>query len=325
MNEESVAVLFAHSLLQYGPLTVNEHDLIQSWCPESHQQLFDDHFLDEFIKRIDRHLIECQCNWQHEFVLVNLTIIVMRILTLCKSTKKIEMLVLALKSRQLTEKWIQLINETIHSPSPLEFDQMENLRDKLRTIGLAGLLTFALFTGDTNTMLLSNEHVICLFKLLTTVQDNLILRKKQINLSVFIRNLLRFNERNLILFQPQLNQFLQTQSYQCLIKFVIEHWPVKKTNNVSIDKWIKRDRDIYDGRYGKQIKYRLIVFKGHLSLIKLQSLFSQKQSHLINYLFVFFVNKYSKYNHRITKILLLRNIDLRKMEKFIMNLIILLV
>ena len=126
MSEESVAILLAHSLLQYGPLTVNEHDLIQSWCPESHQQLFDDHFLDEFIKRINRHLIECQCNWRHEFVLVNLTIIVMRILTLCKSTKKIEMLALALKSRQLAEKWIQLINETIHSPSPLEFDQMEN-------------------------------------------------------------------------------------------------------------------------------------------------------------------------------------------------------
>ena len=174
-------------------------------------------------------------------------------------------------------------------------------------------------------MLLANEHVICLFKLSTTVQDNLILRKKQINLSVFIRNLLRFNERNLILFQPQLNQFIQNRSYECLTKFVIDHWPVNKTNNISIDKWIKRDRDIYDGRYGEQIKYRLIVFKGHLSLIKLQSLFSQKQSHRINYLFVFFVNKYSKYNHRITKILLLRNIDLRKMEKFIMNLIILLV
>ena len=252
MNEEDVAILLAHSLLQYGPVTLNQTDLIEPWCSESHQQLFDDRFVDEFIIRINRRLNECQYNWQHEFVLVNLIIIVMRILTLCKSTKKTEILTLALKCRQLAEKWIVLINETIHNPLPLEFDQIENLRDKLRTIGLAGLLTFSMFTDDTNSMLLSNEHVICFLKLSTTLQDNLILRKKQMNVSVFIRNLLRFNERNLILLQPILNQFIQKQSYECLTKFVIDYWPVNKTNSASIGKWVKRDRDIYDGRYSTQ-------------------------------------------------------------------------
>ena len=109
------------------------------------------------------------------------------------------MLDLVLRCRRLALNWIELINKTIHSPSPLQFDQMQNLRDRLRTIGLAGLLTFALFTDDTNSMPLSNEDVISFFKLSTTVQDNLILRKKKENLSVFMRNLLRFNKRNLIL------------------------------------------------------------------------------------------------------------------------------
>ena len=50
-------------------------------------------------------------------------------------------------------------------------------------------------------------------------------------------------------FQPQLNQFIENQSYQCLTKFVLDYWPVNETNSASIGKWVKRDRDIYDGRY----------------------------------------------------------------------------
>ena len=49
------------------------------------------------------------------------------------------MIDLPLRCRRLPLNWIQLINETIHTSSPLQFHQMENLRDKLRTIGLSGL------------------------------------------------------------------------------------------------------------------------------------------------------------------------------------------
>ena len=44
MNEESVSIPLSHSLFQYGSLTVNQNDLNHFWCPQSHQQLFDDHF-----------------------------------------------------------------------------------------------------------------------------------------------------------------------------------------------------------------------------------------------------------------------------------------
>ncbi|CAF3823971.1 unnamed protein product, partial [Rotaria sordida] len=66
MDEESVVILITHALLQYGPLTKDRKSLICSWCPESHQQLLEDHFVDELIMRLDRHLKDCECNWQNE-------------------------------------------------------------------------------------------------------------------------------------------------------------------------------------------------------------------------------------------------------------------
>ncbi|CAF0949279.1 unnamed protein product [Adineta steineri] len=252
MNEESVAILITHSLWQYGPMTNDREDLICYWCPESHQQLLDDDFVDELIIRIDHRLDECKCNWQHELVLVILTIIVMRILTICNSTKKTQMIDLALKCRKTAEKWIELISENIHNPSSLECDKIETLRDKLKIIGQAGLLTFSLHIDNIDRMPLSNEHVVCLLKLGTTVQDNLILRKEQIDVNVFMRNLKRFSERNLLLLQPILNQFLQNTSYESLNKFTAEYWAVNKRRNTTNGKWIKRDTDIYDGRYSAQ-------------------------------------------------------------------------
>ncbi|CAM4753617.1 unnamed protein product [Rotaria magnacalcarata] len=61
MDEESVAILITHALLQYAPVTINRDALICFWCPESHQQLLDDHFIDELIishPTISRHLIQ---------------------------------------------------------------------------------------------------------------------------------------------------------------------------------------------------------------------------------------------------------------------------
>ncbi|CAF1315107.1 unnamed protein product [Rotaria sordida] len=252
LNETSVAILLTHSLLQYGPVTTNREDLICYWCPESYQQLLNDDFVDELILRIDHRLNECQSNWQHELVLVILTIIVMRILTICNPTRKTLLIKLALKCRKIAEKWIELISENIHNPSSVEFDKVETLRDKLKVIGLAGLFTFSLHIDNTDHMLLSNQHVICLLKLATTVQDNLILRKNQMNSSVFMRNLVRFNERNLILLQPRLNQFLQDTSYESLNKFTAEYWAVNKGRSTTDGIWIKCDTDAYDGRYSAQ-------------------------------------------------------------------------
>ncbi|CAF5132941.1 unnamed protein product, partial [Rotaria sp. Silwood1] len=63
MDEESVVILITHALLQYGPVAKDRTSLISSWCPESHQQLLEDHFVDELITRLNRHLKDCECNW----------------------------------------------------------------------------------------------------------------------------------------------------------------------------------------------------------------------------------------------------------------------
>jgi hypothetical protein len=76
MDEESVAVLITHALLQNGPFAVTDGKaLIYSWCPESHQQLLEDHFVDELIVRLERHLKDFECNWQNELILIILTVV----------------------------------------------------------------------------------------------------------------------------------------------------------------------------------------------------------------------------------------------------------
>ncbi|CAF3467127.1 unnamed protein product [Rotaria sp. Silwood1] len=71
MNEESVAILITHAFLQYGPMTMNRETLIYPWCPESHQQLLDDHFVDELIVRLERHLKDCEFLYQYFVFILN--------------------------------------------------------------------------------------------------------------------------------------------------------------------------------------------------------------------------------------------------------------
>ena len=96
LNEESVALLILHSILQYGPSNQKS-----SWCSESHQQLLNDHFVDQFIFTLNRHLDNCASNWQNQLALL---VITMRILTLCNSTEVEKVVKLSLKCRQIGEK-----------------------------------------------------------------------------------------------------------------------------------------------------------------------------------------------------------------------------
>ena len=61
--EESVAILITHSILQYGPVTIDGNISMNFWCSESHEQLLQDHFIDELTSRLNRHLDECELNW----------------------------------------------------------------------------------------------------------------------------------------------------------------------------------------------------------------------------------------------------------------------
>ncbi|CAF4951884.1 unnamed protein product, partial [Rotaria socialis] len=133
LGEESVAILIIHSILQYGPVTENPDELVSKWCPESHRQLLDDHFVDELILRLNRHLDECTSLWQNELVLVVITIITMRILTVCNSTREEKVADLALKCRRIGEKWIDLISTSIQTISSSRFDEIENLRRAMVT------------------------------------------------------------------------------------------------------------------------------------------------------------------------------------------------
>ncbi|CAF0982535.1 unnamed protein product [Rotaria sordida] len=90
-----------HSIWQYGPQTMNISSSDNSWCSEAHEQLLDDHFIDELITRLDRRLDDCELNWQHELVLAAITIITMRMLTICNSTKQDKLADLALKCRRI--------------------------------------------------------------------------------------------------------------------------------------------------------------------------------------------------------------------------------
>ncbi|CAF1100301.1 unnamed protein product [Didymodactylos carnosus] len=68
--------------------------LVCSWCPESHQQLLEDHFVDQLNLRSNRRVDDCEFNWQNALLLV--AIITMRILAICNSTRKSQLAVLAL-------------------------------------------------------------------------------------------------------------------------------------------------------------------------------------------------------------------------------------
>ncbi|CAF4862913.1 unnamed protein product, partial [Rotaria sp. Silwood1] len=249
MDEESVVILITHALLQYGPVTKDRKSLICSWCPESHQKLLEDHFVDELIMRLERHLKDCECNWQNELMLVIITVIVMRVFTICNSTRKDQMTNLVLKCRKTAEKWIQLISKNIQNPSLPDSDKINALRGKMVMIGITYLLTYSIYTDSSNILVLTNQDVISLLTIATTIHDNNILNKKTIHMSVFMRNLMRYSEYLLLSIHPIISKLLEESSYESLNEFCAIHWAVVRTKGTMNGKWKKRNKDIYDGWY----------------------------------------------------------------------------
>ncbi|CAF1340953.1 unnamed protein product [Rotaria sp. Silwood1] len=231
--EESVTVLITHSILQHGPLKIDQRSPY--------------HRLDD-----------CELNWQNELVLVVVTMITMRMLTICNSTREDKVANLAIKCRRIGEKWIDLISETIQSMYSLAFNEAENLRLKMATIGISCTLTFSTHSDRIHCLLSSNEHVVSLLKAATTIHDNIILNKTQSNISTFIINLMRFSERTLVMVQPIIAEFLQKTSYQSLNNFAAIYWAVIRSKGTMNGQWQKRTKDVYDGWYDCRYESRYI-------------------------------------------------------------------
>ncbi|CAF5191014.1 unnamed protein product, partial [Rotaria magnacalcarata] len=256
--EESVAILIIHSILQYGPLAMDGKPSNNSWCSEAHKQLLEDNFIDELTTRLDRRLDDCELNWQNELVLLVITMITMRMLTICNSTREGKVVNLAIKCRRIGEKWIDLISETIKFTSSPDFSEVENLRLKLVTIGISCILTFSTHSDRIHCLLSSSEHVISLLKAATTTHDNIILNKTQSNISTFVRNMMRFSERTLMMVQPIVAEFLQKTCFQSLNDFVAIYWAVIRSKGTMNGQWKKRTEDLYDGWYDCQYESRYI-------------------------------------------------------------------
>ncbi|CAF1403176.1 unnamed protein product [Adineta steineri] len=273
MDDESVAILLTHALLQYGPMTIDRTKLIYAWCPESHQQLLDDGFVDELIMRLNRNLEDCECNWQNEMILVILTMVVIRIFTICNSTRKMQLTNLVLKCRNIGEKWIRLISEIIQNSSTSTSDKMDDWRDKIATIGIACILTFSIYTDSSNSLSLTDENIIFLMTIITTVNDNIILNKRKIDTSLFTRNLIRYSEHILVSIHPILNELLQKNSYENLNKFTGIYWAAIRSKEIIDGKWEKRNKeDIYDGWYDGEYesnKISIDCFRGKFLVNKM--------------------------------------------------------
>ena len=252
MDDESVAILIHHTLLQNGPMAVDPKALICSWCPEAHQLLLEDHFVDELIAKLGRRLKDCESNWQDELILVIITIIVMRIFTICNITRKDQVRILVLKCRNMAEKWIELILESIHKPSGTECEKLDALREKIVVIGTASLLTFSMFTEQSDDLELSKQDIVTLLKITTNIHDNLILNKKQIDSSVFMRNLMRCTERILVSIHLIVNECLERTSFESLNEFAAIYWAVVRSKGLIDGNWKKREKEIYDGWYDGQ-------------------------------------------------------------------------
>lgn len=252
MGDESVAILIQHTLLQNGPMTIDPKTLICSWCPEAHQLLLEDYFVDELMDKLDRRLKDCESNWQDELILVIITLIVMRIFTICNVTRKSQVGSMVLKCRSMAEKWIELILESIHKSSATECDQLNVLREKIVVIGTASLLTFSAYTEQSDALKLSKHDIVTLLKITTNIHDNLVLNKNQIASSVFIRNLMRCTERILVSIHVIIHECLKTTSFESLNEFAAIYWAVVRSKELVDGKWKKRKEDIYDGWYDGQ-------------------------------------------------------------------------
>jgi hypothetical protein len=252
IDEESVVILIVHSLLQYGPVTTNQNTFINSWCSESHRSVLEDHIVDELISRLNHRLDDCEFNWQHELVLIVITMITMRILTICNATRENKVADLALKCRRVGEKWIDLISESIQIISSLDLIEVGKLRDKKVAIGIACQMTYSVHPDRTHRVLSSNEHIVSLLRAITTVHDNTILNKNQIHTSIFMEHMIRYSERVLVSIQPSVAQLIKRTSYRSLNEFSTIYWAGIKSNDRMDGNWKKRTTDIYDGWYDGQ-------------------------------------------------------------------------
>ncbi|CAF4331847.1 unnamed protein product [Rotaria sp. Silwood2] len=249
ISEESVAILVLHSILQYGPIAQDEHSSHRSWCSEAHQQLIEDNFTNELITRLDCRLDECERNWQNEMVLVVITVITMRILTICNSECEERTAALAIKCRKTSEKWIELISQSLQTMSSSDLNEMQILRSKMVTIGISCVLTFSTHANRIHLLLSSAEHGLSLLKAVTTIHDNIILSKDQSNITVFLSNMIRYSEHVLVTIQPRIAKLLREASFQLLNNFVSIHWAVIRKKGRMNANWQKRSTDVYDGWY----------------------------------------------------------------------------
>ncbi|CAF1186849.1 unnamed protein product [Rotaria sordida] len=256
--EESVVILITHAILQYGPQTIDQNLSSNSWCAEAHEQILDDHFIDELIIRLDHRLDDCKLNWQNELVLVIITIITMRMLTICNSTREDRIANLAIKCRKIGETWIDLISENIQILSSSASNEIEKLRLKLVIISISCLLTFSTDLNRINYLLLSNEDLLSLLKASTTIHDNIILNKNRSNMSTFMKNMMRFSIHKLVILQPKIAEFLQKTSYKSLNNFSTIYWAVIRNKGTMNGRWKKRTQDPYDGWYDCQYETRII-------------------------------------------------------------------
>ena len=256
LAEESVAILIIHSILQYGPLTPDRKEIFDCWCSETHEQLLDEHFVNEFIVKLNQYLDERRSNWQNELVLMVITMITMRILTICDLTIDTQVANLALKCRQIGEEWIHLILNSIQSISSSNLNEITKLRFKLINISISCVLTFSTHQSRLHYLLSSNKHIKSLLKAITTFHNNTILTNNQSNMSIFIKNMMKFSERTLVIIQPKLTELLQKIFYKSLNEFGEIYWGGILNNQTMNGKWEKRLNDRYDGWYDCQYESR---------------------------------------------------------------------
>ncbi|CAF3328651.1 unnamed protein product, partial [Rotaria sp. Silwood2] len=256
--EESVIILITHSILQCGPWTTYGISSSNSWCSEAHEYLLEDHFIDELIIRLDRRLDDCELNWQNELVLVTITMITMRMLTICNSIRQDKVTDLVIKCRRIGERWISLISENIKTSSPSAFDKIDQLRMKIVIIGISCIITFSTHSDRLHYLLSSTEHIVSLLKSATTIHDNVILNTNKSSISTYIRNIMRYSEHVLVRVQPTVAELLQKSSCQALNDFAAIYWAPLRSKSTMNGKWKKRRHDPSDGWYDCRYESRYI-------------------------------------------------------------------
>jgi hypothetical protein len=181
-----------------------------------------------------------------------MTVIVMRIFTICNITRKNSIRNLVFKCRSTAQKWIELILESIQNPLASDCDKSDALRDKIVVIDSACLLTFSVYTERNDNLELSNQDIVSLLKISTTIRDNILFNKKKTTISIFMRNLMRSTEHILVSIQPTVNEFLEKTSFESLNEFAVIYWSIVQSKGITDGKWKKREKDIYDGWYDGQ-------------------------------------------------------------------------